>query len=719
MKTTKNGNPKHNKFISWGIKTLALALVILLMPFCPVYKTVADINKYGRSADGLWTYKLIDKANRTVAIRPNKLGELSGNVTIPSKISIQDQDYTVVRVGRDAFCQCLCNNCLRKNKKGLEVAWENTSGNYTGEELDPHIGTITIPSTVNTIETSAFEDYIFSRVRFESPSSLKVIEENAFCGASFDSITVPATVATIGESCFDNCDVKTVSFASGSNIKSFGDEAFCEAEIGSITLPSSLTSISAGCFFRSTIKSIDIPSNVSEIKKYAFAGCEDLKEVNIPKNGDLSKIGYAGFMGIGISSLTIPSGLKNVGDYTWSNCEKLHTVNMEYNNEPSSFSKLAFVKVQGFDPASDDIESVDEYKYKTNTAVDKVNLHNYDVYKWMCGKGLFDGKTTVHSDKTRVFIQKKSDSKGDINGTTSIAIDNYFKVDKGYHYENKIVEYGNKADESATTKVNAEGNSVSNNNYPFVVLHADLKGNSYQLKFDANAKNVENMPSSNLNCTYGETVHFPKAEPKKKGHIFRGWSKYKNGKGTFYKAGQRVKENFSSTEHDVVNMYAAWEAQKVHIKAELNGGTSNQKEVTANYGSKLSDVLYAPTKDGYDFVGWSMSDKGKALGKDYTIDKETDFTVYAVWKKNTKKVTISFSQPKNTDRDSFYEITVTRDGTMIQSHNVMASDMGIENIVLTGAKVGERYVITCTNYVKEKGRKKYFTPVTKEVVITK
>ena len=719
MKTKVNGKKKMNSKKSFLIKVTALALVLLLMPFCPVYKTVADVSKYGRSADGLWTYKLLDKNAKTVALRPNKLGQLPTNVSIPSYITIQGEKYTVTRVGKDAFSQCLCNDCLKKNKKSLEVAWEDANGNYTGEDLEVKVSSITVPASVNYIEKCAFEYVEAGQIKFASPTQIKIFDEGAFSGFITSEFEVPSTVTTIGEDCFEFCEIGNISFEKGSVIKSFGVDAFKGAEINKITLPSSLTSINEGCFGESSLTSIDIPASVSEIKEGAFAKCLDLKKVNIPSSSNLSKIGEGAFAVTKISELELPSGIKTIEDYAFTNCDKLKSVTFNSTKAPSSVSKLAFVKVPAFDEDSEEIDALPDHKSKTNDSVEKVYVDNYDVYKWVCGRNLFDDGATVYSDKTRVFVGSKSDDRGNVGGTATISFDNYFKNKKGYHYENNAYEYGNKININKTTKNNVSGNSFATSHYPYVVLTSNLKANTYQIHFDGNAKNVEDVSSSNLHCTYDEAVHIPKAEPKRKGHTFRGWSKYKNGKGTFYKPGQKVKENFTSVDKDVVTLYGAWEVIKMKIKADLNGGESNQKEVTANYGAKLSDVLYAPTRDGYDFLGWSLSEKGKVVDKDYTIDKETDFTVYAQWKKNTKKVTVTFSQPKNTDRDSFYEITVTRDGQMIQSHNVMASDMGIEKVVLTGAKVGEKYVITCTNYVKEKGRKKYFTPVTKEVVIEK
>lgn len=56
------------------------------------------------------------------------------------------------------------------------------------------------------------------------------------------------------------------------------------------------------------MKTIDLPDSVTTIDSFAFAACESLKEVTLPK--DLKNAGESVFGGSGVKTITVPQELQ-------------------------------------------------------------------------------------------------------------------------------------------------------------------------------------------------------------------------------------------------------------------------------------------------------------------------------------------------------------------------------------------------------------------------
>jgi hypothetical protein len=134
-------------------------------------------------------------------------------------------------------------------------------------------GNYTIPSTVNIIGKSAFE-WCDSIKAIYFPNILNEIRDFAFRGCSnISSITIPSSVSTIGQDVFQRCmELTDVTFAT----------------------PSNLQIINAYTFDNCTsLLNIKIPSSVSSIINYAFSNCSGLSSIYIPTS--VIDIGQAAF----------------------------------------------------------------------------------------------------------------------------------------------------------------------------------------------------------------------------------------------------------------------------------------------------------------------------------------------------------------------------------------------------------------------------------------
>ena len=103
---------------------------------------------------------------------------------------------------------------------------------------------------------------------------------NAFnFNSTIKSITLPSTINTINENAFSAClNLETIDLSNCTNLTSIGYMAFSGCRgLTSITLPESLASIEAYAFNScSGLTSISLPSSLTSIGDYAFSGCDKL-----------------------------------------------------------------------------------------------------------------------------------------------------------------------------------------------------------------------------------------------------------------------------------------------------------------------------------------------------------------------------------------------------------------------------------------------------------
>ena len=98
---------------------------------------------------------------------------------------------------------------------------------------------------------------------------------------NLQTITIPSSVTSIGSSAFYKC-TKLTSVTIPEGVTSIGMSAFYNCSgLTSITIPESVTSIGNYAFYNcSSLTSITIPESVTSIGNYAFSECSSLKTIN-------------------------------------------------------------------------------------------------------------------------------------------------------------------------------------------------------------------------------------------------------------------------------------------------------------------------------------------------------------------------------------------------------------------------------------------------------
>ena len=201
-------------------------------------------------------------------------------------------------------------------------------------------------------------------------------------------------------------------------------------------------------------------------------------------------------------------------------------------------------------------------------------------------------------------------------------------------YEFDTSNAANQALATTPTVVAADGTTTINVYY---------KAKTITYTFDANGGVYANNSTTQTieGDFYTETAEKVATleTPVRDGYDFKGWHATKSvaDQGT---AGT-VRANFTVD----TTYYAAWSPMSRTVLFNANGGTfadnATETSVSSTYGSAITTPT-APTRDGYDFLGWNTSstatDKLDDLGTmDSTVNNEKVF--YAVWKIRSHDVT--------------------------------------------------------------------------------
>lgn len=169
--------------------------------------------------------------------------------------------------------------------------------------------------------------------------NIEIIGDYTFCYcSSLESITIPDSVKSIGKYAFVDCK-NLASISIGQGVTLIKDGAF--QSIGGTNVH--ISDLSAWCnidFTNTTstplngganlylddelVSEIVIPSDITEIKEYAFYRCESLTTVTIP-NG-VTSIGYYAFRTCSnLTSVIIPDSVTSIGYDAFAYCSSLES----------------------------------------------------------------------------------------------------------------------------------------------------------------------------------------------------------------------------------------------------------------------------------------------------------------------------------------------------------------------------------------------------------
>ena len=180
--------------------------------------------------------------------------------------------------------------------------------------------------------------------------------------------------------------------------------------------------------------------------------------------------------------------------------------------------------------------------------------------------------------------------------------------------------------------------TTPDNNYAPGSIYAENKNlelyavwTNQTVKITYNTKGGSVVPSQEK--AIGATIRL-EGTPRLAGSTFVGWSTSPTGRTPEYQPGSDYSEDVNKT------LYAIWDTTTYRITYNGNGGDlpsdlQNPARCTKTYGLGYLILTAKPTREGYNFIGWSTNpsdlapDKNYAPGSLYTEDK--DLNLYAVW----------------------------------------------------------------------------------------
>ena len=127
---------------------------------------------------------------------------------------------------------------------------------------------------------------------------------------------------------------------------------------------------------------------------------------------------------------------------------------------------------------------------------------------------------------------------------------------------------------------------------------------------------------------YRSDLKLSSTVPQKDGYVFKGWNDSKELNGILYAPGSTY------TKDEDLKLYAVWEKQSYKIAYHLDGGTNADGNPESYYAEDPYVRLSDPSKEGYIFDGWYLSqDGGEAVTEKTKLQGDVD--LYARWRKDS------------------------------------------------------------------------------------
>ena len=147
-----------------------------------------------------------------------------------------------------------------------------------------------------------------------------------------------------------------------------------------------------------------------------------------------------------------------------------------------------------------------------------------------------------------------------------------------------------------------------------------------------------------------------------------------------------------ATSANAITLYAHWTANKYKITLKPNGGTGGTELTEATYEQSTLNTITAPTRDGYNFLGWYTTEDGlsRIITKEgnlvsYSVDGYTDAgkwiatedkTLYAHWQKDMIGKLITFA---GSDKVEIDEVTGPDSFRILDSEGTKAKLLAIKS----------------------------------------
>ncbi|MCM1233921.1 MAG: InlB B-repeat-containing protein [Ruminococcus flavefaciens] len=346
-----------------------------------------------------------------------------------------------------------------------------------------------------------------------------------------------------------------------------------------------------------------------DFREYSFAQCSGITHIDFVSS-DVSLNDYAFGQ----------SGLTYIGFFDYDYYDKQDTLLEAYKINASALMKKDSISDKAFDGVS-----AARIYVAHKDIYDVMNLYQDGVY---CGRQLavanihlsFDGTdSTGGSMESRVL--RYDDDRYTL--TNEFVKEGYvFAGFSSADMNDAILDNDYNAPHEGTDWISALQTNIG-----VTVLFPTWTPLESAIEYVLNGGNADgiSLPATH---TYGTPIT-SLDEPTKYGYDFDGW--YEDEEFT------KPFSGISETDTDSHTYYAKWKEHIITITYELDGGINHpDNPETLAYNSARVE-LKDPSRDGYDFAGWTTGDNDTMVT--YLLAADGDQTLYALWNVHTYNIT--------------------------------------------------------------------------------
>ncbi len=521
--------------------------------------------------------------------------------------------------------------------------WNWSYGDQPWYDYRSDIVSVTVESGVTRVGNYAFWGF-YGITSISLPNGLISIGTTAFSNCTaLTSISLPDGLTTLGATAFSQCfDLTSISLPD--SLKSIGDSAFSTcSSLTNISLHAGLTSIGRGAFSKcDSLSAIDVdesnpyytsvdgvlfnkelteliaypggkgtsysvPNGVTSIEHSAFSGCDILTNISLPDG--LTSIGDWAFEYChGLTSISLPDGLTSMGDGTFRSCSSLTSISL-----PGSLTKVGdwvFAHCDGLTSISlpDGVTSIGGYAFYHCDGLTSISLPG----------GLTSIEESAFYDcdaLTDVYYKGRSAKWEEI----AIDTNNDQLTDANIHYLVDDAVFTSSTMSAGSWDYTYRGEYHYWEFTPAVtgtyVFESTLSsGDAYGYLYDSSFEQLE------YNDDSGEGNNFLITFPATAGETYYLGSRWYSS---------------SSTGSIPVKL-----SRRYTVSYDANGGSGAPSAQYKKYGESLTLSSVAPSRSGYEFVGWAAS--SDSVSASYqpggTMTANGDYTLYAVWRAITYTV---------------------------------------------------------------------------------
>lgn len=270
------------------------------------------------------------------------LTNFTGNITIPSSVTtIESRAFN--RTGITSFST---NDTMTSFNANIIGDCQNLLSVYIGKAITSFDGYDGYWPNVTSIVVNSENTTYDSRDNCNAVISTSSNQMRKGCTTT----VIPSSVTSLSSHCFKECNIQSIVIPD--SVTSFGDETFMASGLQSITIGTGVTQIPYRCFHSCTsLTSIDLPDNVTSID-----------------GGSSSSNEYYGAFNscTSLTTVTIGTGVTSIENNAFNGCTSLSSVTIKATTPPTLGGSNVFDNNASGRKIYVPAESVDAYKAASN-----------------------------------------------------------------------------------------------------------------------------------------------------------------------------------------------------------------------------------------------------------------------------------------------------------------------------------------------------------------